>query len=144
MRLLITGTHGCGKRSLGHLLATTRSFAHVDLDSRHLGVLEAEERWAQVENALGRETGTVVTWTPEADALQLVELMQANGFEWIWLDGDRGAALHAALGDAGELAPRLVDVFEPDGTFRPLELVLREVLSAPAATRAAAGALQQT
>src|SRR5262249_50726666 len=116
-RLLLTGTPGCGKRSLGNLLAFAHPFAHVDLDSPRRAQADADGLWAELEAVLSLSPNTVATWTPHPeDDATLLELMQANGFEWIWLDCDRGAALHAAFGDLGHLAgPRLVDAFEPDG-----------------------------
>src|SRR5262245_9930914 len=130
-RLLLTGTPGCGKRSLGNLLAVTHPFAHVDLDSPRRLHADADALVAELEAVLEESPNVVATWTPRSeDDLALPELLQANGFEWIWLDGDRGAALHAAFADLGHLSPRLVDAFEPDGTFRPLERVLAEVLEA--------------
>jgi len=129
-RLLLTGTPGCGKRSLGNLLAATHPFVHVDLDSPRFTGHDSEAIWAELEAKLEEGADAVATWTPSSKTdIPLLEVIQENGFEWIWLDGDFGAALHAAFGDLDGLAgPRLVDAFEPDGTFRPLEPVLAEIL----------------
>src|SRR5262245_55254686 len=108
-RLLITGTGGCGKRSLGRLLADELGFVHVDLDSAKLAHQSLPRRLAA---ALRPGASVVVTWTLDARAhARLVSSLQAAGFEWIWLDGDRGAGLPPGA--------RFVDPFAPDGSFRP-------------------------
>jgi hypothetical protein len=80
----------------------------------------------------------VVTWTPSAnDALPFVELMQSYGFDWVWVDGDRGAAFHTLFRRRnGVVPPRFVDPFARDGSFRPLAFVVTELLEPDAgATR---------
>jgi hypothetical protein len=54
--------------------------------------------------------------------------MQRLGFEWIWMDGDRGAALDTFLAPIGTMRmPRFVDPFESNGNFRPLATVTDEL-----------------
>ena len=54
--------------------------------------------------------------------------MLAYGFDWIWLDGDRGAAFHSYFSAREGEAARFVDPFELDGRFRPVAALLNEVL----------------
>ena len=68
-------------------------------------------------------------------ALPLVRLMQAYGFDWVWMDGDRGAAFHGYFSVRKGEAARFVDPFEADGTFRPVTALLEEVLEPGPAAR---------
>src|SRR5262249_43403783 len=85
--------------------------------------------------ALEEEPNAVLTWTPAGeDDLPLVELFQAHGFEWVWLDEDQGAAFRATFAYVGAPGcPRFVGAFEEAATFRPLEPVVADLLdrSAP-------------
>ena len=135
--LLVTGTAGSGKRIVGNLLVDDRSYVHIDLDNPH-----ANRRFlghgieglrAELEANLEPGQDTVVTWTPPKTsqrngALPFVRLMQAYGFDWVWLDGDRGAAFHGSFSARNGEAARFVDPFEADGRFRPVIAVLDEVL----------------
>jgi hypothetical protein len=125
--LLITGTPGTGKRALGHYLVLRHGFVHVDFDRAG-----ARARLLAVRAAGPRDV--VVTWSTYArEQPPDVRLLQRAGFEWIWFDGDRGAA---SPGHGARFArrPRFVDTFTPDGRFRPLEAVAAELL-APTSVR---------
>ncbi len=132
-RVLITGTRGTGKRTLGYLLAIDRGFTHVNLDHPEAGESFLEDRAeglpAVLEGA-GRDADIVATWTPESDdALGAVRQLQSAGFEWIWLDGDRGAAFHPVFGYIGRgRRARFVDPFTAEGQHRALESVITEIL----------------
>lgn len=123
-RILLTGTGGTGRRTIGALLAAEHGFRHVRLVGP--GALRERELATALIEPGASNADIVVTWTggwprsPARDELGLV------GFEWFWLDGDRGAAAPPP-GDA-----RFVDPFETDGTFRPVASVVAELL-APAA-----------
>ena len=131
--LLVTGTGGSGKRIVGNLLVDEHSYVHIDLDNPH-----ANQRFlgngvdglrAELEANLEPGQDTVVTWTPSRNgALPFVRLMQECGFDWVWLDGDRGAAFHSYFSARNLDAARFVDPFEADGRFRPVTAVLGEVL----------------
>ena len=54
--------------------------------------------------------------------------MLAYGFDWVWLDGDRGAAFHSYFSARDGEAARFVDPFEADGRFRPVAALLGDVL----------------
>jgi hypothetical protein len=131
--LLLTGTGGSGKRIVGNLLVDERSFVHVDLDNPHanrrfLGS-GVEGLRSELEANLEPGQDMVVTWTPSRNgALPFVRVMQAYGFDWVWFDGDRGAAFHGFFSVRNGEAARFVDPFAEDGSFRPLAAVLSEVL----------------
>ncbi|HEY3921976.1 MAG TPA: hypothetical protein VGL76_07660 [Gaiellaceae bacterium] len=146
--LLITGTPGTGKRPLASYLQLERGFTHVDLDNRETRtqLLRSGESEFRTELAALAATTSkvVVTWSFSSETqLAYVETMQRLGFEWIWMDGDRGAALDTYLAPIGTMRmPRFVDPFESDGRFRPLatvtdELRRRRPLPLPKPVRAA-------
>jgi hypothetical protein len=135
--LLVTGTAGSGKRIVGNMLVDDRSYVHIDLDNPHanrrfLGQ-GIEGLRAELEANLEPGQDTVVTWTPPKASqrnggLPFVRLMQSYGFDWVWLDGDRGAAFHGYFSARNGEAARFVDPFEADGRFRPMTALLDEVL----------------
>jgi hypothetical protein len=130
--LLITGTPGTGKRPLGSYLETERDFAHVDLDSRQTRTqfLRAgeDELRRELTTVTGANRKVVVTWTFTSETqLAYVEVMRELGFEWLWMDGDRGAAYDSFVAEGATEPPRFIDAFEPEGTFRALERVVDEV-----------------
>jgi hypothetical protein len=138
--LLVTGTPGTGKRQLGNFLVEEHAFLHIDLDNpdartRVPGL--AEGSCALLEATIGPDQDVVVTWSDSSDeALPVVRLLESFGFEWIWLDGDRGAAMPAAFtrGRDGSGA-RFVDPFASDGRFRAFGAVVSELLDPPATRR---------
>jgi hypothetical protein len=131
--LLVTGTAGSGKRIVGNLLVDEHRYVHIDLDNPHANrrFLGHGLEGLRAELDVNLEPGqdTVVTWTPSPnEALPFVRLMLAYGFDWVWLDGDRGAAFHGYFSANGDETARFVDPFEVDGRFRPVAPVLAEVL----------------
>jgi hypothetical protein len=130
--ILITGTPGTGKRPLGSYLETERGFVHVDLDNRESRtrflLSGADALCTELATVTSTAKRIVVTWTFAAETqLEYVEAMRSLGFEWIWMDSDRGAAYDALVAEAATEPPRFVDAFEPQGTFRALENVLDEL-----------------
>ena len=130
--LLITGTPGTGKRPLAAYLESERGFVHVDLDNRESRTRFLRSGADALRDELATVTSTaskiVVTWTFTAETqLAYVESMRTLGFEWVWMDSDRGAAYDALVAEAATEAPRFVDAFEPEGTFRALEHVMGEL-----------------
>jgi hypothetical protein len=136
--VLVTGTAGSGKRIIGNVLVDDRSYVHIDLDNPHAnrrflgkGIEGLRE---ELEANLEPGQDTVITWTPPQKsaqrngALAFVRLMQSYGFDWVWLDGDRGTAFNGYFSARAVDAARFVDPFEADGTFRPVTAVLEEVL----------------
>jgi hypothetical protein len=138
-RLLLVGTPGTGKRPVGAHLAEERGFAHLDFEHEEvrdslLDANEADLRHRLAAIAEGR--GIVITWGAGSPAqLDELERLARLGFELIWFDGDRGAAVGAHYGESRLPRFRFVDSFELDGRFRPVEAVVREVLDAPARLR---------
>ena len=143
--LLITGTPGTGKRPLAGYLESERDFVHVDLDSRETRTRFLRSGVDALRDELAALTTTtrkvVVTWTFVAETqLAYVETMREIGFEWIWMDSDRGAAYDALVAQAATDPPRFVDAFEPGGAFRAIESVMgelrrRRVVKLPKRTR---------
>jgi hypothetical protein len=130
--LLITGTPGTGKRPLGAYLESERGFVHLDLDSRRTRTRFLRGGEEELRRELGAVTScsrkVVVTWTFTSETqLAYVELMRGLGFEWVWMDGDRGAAYDAFVAETATDPPRFVDAFEPEGSFRALEKVVDEL-----------------
>ena len=131
--LLVTGTPGTGKRPLAGYLELQRGFFHLDLDSRDTRTrfLRAGEDDLRRELAAvtGEHAKVVVTWTFTSETqLAYVEVIRALGFEWIWMDSDRGAAYDALISRSSTVRPpRVVDGFEADGSFRALEDVTGEL-----------------
>lgn len=130
--LLITGTPGTGKRPLATYLESERGFVHVDLDNRDARTRFLRSGADALRDELATVTSTapkiVVTWTFTAETqLAYVESMRELGFEWVWMDSDRGAAYDALVAEAATGPPRFVDAFEPEGTFRALETVMDEL-----------------
>ena len=131
--LLVTGTAGSGKRIVGNLLVDERSYVHIDLDNPHAnrrflgGGLEQLREELEANLEPGQDT--VITWTPGRSGSQpFVRLMLSYGFDWVWVDGDRGAAFHGYFTARDGEAARFVDPFEADGRFRSVYAVLDEVL----------------
>lgn len=130
--LLITGTPGTGKRQLGAYLELERDFVHVDLDSRETRtrLLRAgeDELRRELATVTARHRKVVVTWTFATETqLAYVSAMRSLGFEWIWMDSDRGSAYDALVAEGATDPPRFVDAFEPEGTFCALETVMDEL-----------------
>jgi hypothetical protein len=136
--VLITGTPGTGKRPLGGYLEARHGFVHLDLDSRETRTrflrAGADDFRTAVAGIVSTSKKVVVTWTFRSETqLAYVESMRRLGFEWVWMDSDRGAAFDAFVTRDSPLTPsRFLDMFEPDGEFRPLESVTAELDRAPA------------
>jgi hypothetical protein len=131
--ILITGTPGTGKRPLGGYLELQRGFVHLDFDSRRtrsrfLRGGEPELR-SELAEVMASHPKVVVTWTYTSETqLAYVEMLRSMGFEWIWMDSDRGAAYDSVVAASASIRPpRFLDGFEADGGFRALESVLDEL-----------------
>jgi hypothetical protein len=132
--LLLIGTPGTGKRPLGSYLERERGFVHLDFENA-----DTRERLlrggpvglrAEIDRLRAGGRGVVITWAA-GDAGQLREVRQllSQGAAAVWCDSDRGAAYRAQYAGTRR-APRFafVDTFEKDGTFRPVEAVVGELL----------------
>jgi len=113
-RILVTGTPGTGRRAVGAVLALEHGFRH--LDDR----IATTEGRSELVRALVQRRDLVVTWTGPLSALS-PEWHRSFGFEVVWLDGDRGASQPPET--------RFVDPFAANGSYRPLDQVMDEILS---------------
>jgi hypothetical protein len=131
--LLITGTPGTGKRQLANYLEMQRGFVHVDLDNRDTRTLYlrsgGDEFRSELNTLTASNSKVIVTWNFTSETqLPYVETLRSLGFEWIWMDGDRGAGFDAlVVRNSSIRPPRFVDTFEADGSFRALEGVTGEL-----------------
>jgi hypothetical protein len=139
--LLLIGTPGTGKRPLGSYLERERGFVHLDFENAETRARFLEGGAAAVRARVDRlregGRGVVVTWAAgDGDQLREVRQLLSQGAAAVWCDSDRGAAYRAHYAGTRR-APRLsfVDTFEPDGTFRPVEAVVGELLQQRARVR---------
>jgi hypothetical protein len=132
--LLLIGTPGTGKRPLGSYLAHERAFTHLNFENpetreRYLGAGPAALR-ARIEGLRSGGRGVVITWAAgDTEQLRDVRRLVSQGATAVWCDSDRGAACPAHYAGARRV-PRFdfVDTFEADGSFRPVEAVVGELL----------------
>ena len=132
--IVIAGSAGTGKRTVGAYLAAHRGFAHVDLAP---GGASLDELVRLVGGRADPELARcdVVVTCAERQRAELFDRLCTREIEWVWFDGDRGALrplpfeLHGLRG-VGATA-RFVDPFAADGSFRPLEAVVADVLTPP-------------
>ena len=110
----MTGSPGSGRRSIGAALALEHGFRH--LDDR----IATSEGRDELLRALVQRRDVVVTWTGPLSA-RSTHWLRSFDFEVVWLDADRGAAQPPGT--------RHVDPFAPDGSYRPLDKVMDELLS---------------
>ena len=133
--ILLIGTAGAGKRPVGHFLAEQLDFVHLDFEdpetrARFLGgstrLLRARLR------AIAREgRGLVITWRAgPSGQLRDVRRLRSLGVEPVWFDSDRGAACPPHLaGGCRRPQFRFLNSFEADGSFRPVEAVVADLLT---------------
>jgi hypothetical protein len=132
--LLLIGTPGTGKRPLGSYLERERDFVHLNFENaetreRYLGGGPAALR-SEIDALRANGRGVVITWAAgDAEQLRDVRQLVSQGAAAVWCDSDRGAACRAQYAGARRI-PRFdfVDTFEADGTFRPVEAVVGELL----------------
>ena len=134
--ILLVGTPGTGKRALGHYLAEANGFVHLDFGDRETreGLLGLDDAAlaARLDRYAAGASGVVITWSAgSAEQLKEIRRLRRLGVDPVWLDSDKGAACRAHYREAGFLLRfrfRLIDTFEPDGRFRSVEAVARELL----------------
>jgi len=147
--ILITGIPGTGKTTYGRAFASQYGFAHYDL--------EVEETLNQLLSDPGRfidamlqgEKNVVATWgfLPNEQQVGAVKQFQVKGFELVWFDGNRPAALREFIrrGDVPEIlfyvqmyrieeskviqriAPIVINPFDENGKFKDAAIILREI-----------------
>jgi hypothetical protein len=132
--LLLIGTPGTGKRPLGSYLERERGFTHLSFENA-----ETRERWlgagpdalrARIDALREGGRGVVITWDAGgAEQLRDIRRLVSQGAAVVWCDSDRGAAFPAHYAGARGVPPfDFVDTFEADGSFRPLEAVVGDLL----------------
>jgi hypothetical protein len=152
-KILISGLPGGGKTRLGDTLAADHRFVHSDMEADNWALAEEAHRAPEdFLRAFPDDRDVVLTWGfhPLA-SLQVVQVLVRGGFTPVWLDGNRahffasfmrrehGSPIMEAcyyqqlrrIDQAGVLEAidwRIVDPFQPDGTFRPLGEVASEVI----------------
>ena len=132
--LLLIGTPGTGKRPLGSYLERERGFTHLSFENpetreRYLGAGPAALR-ARIDRLREGGVGVVITWAAgDTEQLREIRRLVSQGAAAVWCDSDRGAACRAHYAGARRV-PRFdfVDTFEADGSFRPVETVVGELL----------------
>jgi len=139
--LLLIGTPGTGKRPIGSYLERERGFVHLDFENAgtrasYLGSGPAGLR-DRVDRLREGGQGVVITWAAgDTEQLRDVRRLLAQGAAAVWCDSDRGAACRAHYAGARRIPPLdFVDTFDPDGSFRPLEAVVGELLERPSRRR---------
>ncbi len=147
--LLITGIPGTGKTWYGDKFAEEFGFVHYDLEDAQTASRFAANPLQFLADAVGQKRSVVVTWgfLPDSTQTALVLRFRAAGFKLIWFDGDRPSALRQfqkrgtvseelfylqmyrieASKIVEQLKPTIINPFDDDGQFKPVEELLREI-----------------
>jgi hypothetical protein len=147
--ILITGIPGTGKTTYGNTFASQNGFAHYDLEVPDVfaQLLSDPERF--IETLLQGERNVVVTWgfLPDENQVRLVKQFEVKGFQLVWFDGNRPAALRKFIrrGTVPEIflyaqmyrieeskvvqriAPIVIDPFNENDEFKNATVILREI-----------------
>src|SRR5579862_5963111 len=94
--LLITGIPGTGKTTYGEEFAKEFDFLHCDLEDQQSLNNFAVNPTEFIRDLLSENKNVVVTWgfgPDDEPSISLVQQLRMVGFEWIWFDGNRPAAL---------------------------------------------------
>ena len=151
--VLISGGGGTGKRTVGAYMALRYGYRYVNLASSPSRSRRGRTG-APADGAPARpgDEPVVATWPAPRLSDACRAFLRAPGTEWIWFDADRGASaaerveLTGADGAILRRRARFVDTFAEDGSSRPIEAVVAEILgtgsaaSLPPAGDGAAGA----
>lgn len=155
-KIFLAGLPGTGKTTIGTHLDRTRGFSHFDME---LNGFALRERYYENKGLfLGRiaavVSDTVVTWGfgPECDT-DAVQHIIGVGYQPVWLGGNPAFSYAvfaeceghdpgkmqdyynqmSAIGRTGVasiIGARVVDPFEEDGSFRPVDAVADDVVAA--------------
>jgi hypothetical protein len=112
------------------------NFENAATRERYLGAGPAALR-SEIDALRAGGTGVVITWAAgDAEQLPDIRRLVSHGAAAVWCDSDRGAACRAHYAGARRV-PRFdfVDTFEADGSFRPVEAVVGELLERRARRR---------
>jgi adenylate kinase family enzyme len=94
--VLITGIPGTGKTTYGDEFAKEFGFLHYDLEDQQTLNRFVANPAQFIGELLNENKDVVVTWgfgPDDEPSISLVQQLRSAGFEWIWFDGDRPAAL---------------------------------------------------
>jgi hypothetical protein len=151
-KILLSGLPGGGKTMLGDTLAADYGFSHADMEADNWALAEAHRAPEAFLRAFPDDQDVVLTWGFQPLAsLHVVQVLVRGGFTPVWLDGNRAhffasfvrrergnpimeACYHQQLGRIAQARVleaidwRIVDPFQPDGTFRPLDEVAAEII----------------
>lgn len=152
-RILLSGLPGGGKTTLGHRLAADHGFLHADMEANGWALAQAAHRAPEpLLRAFPDDRDVVLTWGFHPfESLHVVQALIREGVTPVWLDGNRAhflasfirrergspimeAFYHQQLGRITQarivesIDWRIVDPFEPDGTFRPIGEVAADII----------------
>jgi hypothetical protein len=151
-KILLSGLPGGGKTRLGNLLTADHGFSHTDMEADSWALMEAHRNPEAFLRSFPHDRDVVLTWGFQPLAsLDVVKVLVRGGFTPVWLDGNRAhfyasfmrrergdpimeALYHRQLGRITQARVleaidwRIVDPFEPDGTFRPPDEVAAEII----------------
>ncbi len=158
MKILIVGIPGTGKTTIGNYLQNKRGYEHIDMESGDniLKAYKRPEQFiCRLKNISG---DLVVTWgfVPIDQFIDLIRELKILGFKVIWFDGNREFSkqsfiarnkeqgqefLEKSMGDLRvqmdkineskvieRIDPKIVDTFNPDGTFKSHEDIVSDIL----------------
>src|SRR5215471_15479739 len=98
--LLITGIPGTGKTTYGNEFARELGFLHYDLEEEQTLNHFLADPVEFIRKASTGNKNVVVTWgfVPDDErSVSLAQQFRIAGFDWIWFDGNRPAALREFL-----------------------------------------------
>jgi adenylate kinase family enzyme len=152
-KILISGLPGGGKTKLGDTLAAEHGYFHADMEADNWALTaKAHTDLEAFLRAFPDDRDVVVTWGFQPLAsLQVVQVLVRRGFTPVWLDGNRAhffasfmqrehdnpvmqACYHQQLGRITQarvleaITWRIVNPFQPGGTFRPPSEIAAEIL----------------
>ncbi len=147
--ILITGIPGTGKTTYGSEFASQHGFVHYDLEVEETLNQLLSDPGRFIDGMLQGEKNVVATWgfLPNEQQVEAVRQFQAKGFELIWFDGNRRAALREFIrrGDVPEtlfhiqmyrieeskviqhIAPMIIDPFDENEKLKDAAVILREI-----------------
>jgi hypothetical protein len=152
-RILLSGLPGGGKTRLGDTLAADHGFLHADMEANGWVLTNEAHRDPEAFlRAFPDDRNVVLTWGfHPLQSLRVVQVLVRGGFTPVWLDGDRAhffasfmrrehsspsmaACYHRQLERMAQARVlevidwHIVDPFQPDGTFRPLDEIAAEIV----------------
>ncbi len=152
-KILLSGLPGGGKTKLGDALAADHSFFHADMEADNWALTaEAHRDPEAFPRAFPDDRDVVLTWGfHPLVSLPVVQVLVEGGFTPVWLDGNR-AHFFASFMRREHSSPimavfyhqqlervtqarvleaidwRIVDPFQPNGNFRPLDEIAAEII----------------